>query len=367
LNIVEAHSKAHLKAFVNVSDSIYKDNPYYRNTDNDVLEILLSKNNAFRKHASILPCLIFENEHIAARFFLIHDTKLPEFVQVAFFEAMPNISDLAKAIETKAKECFPEALKIIIGLNGHLNYGAGILLNQFDKVPLFGLNYNPEYYQHYFTGYQLQKLYSYRFEALKNYSYAEILSQRLKSRNIKIRQFNKNNFAQEIEIYTRLNNECFGNHQFWTHRTAEEDMEIFYPFRFLLRGENFLIAEHKGVPIGFILWFPDFNEMVHTKRQMKASWRFDIDVLKYRLLNPVKTFRLAEIGVIPKYQKKGIEFLLLSEMMTYVKKRKYVTGEGGFILESNASSNVMAQRYIERISGKEVLPFRSYALFINDL
>ncbi len=100
---------------------------------------------------------------------------------------------------------------------------------------------------------------------------------------------------------------------------------------------------------------------------MRASSSIDYDVLRYRFFSRIKTFRLAEIGVVPGFQKRGIEFLLLAEMMGYVRKRKYIYGEGGFILENNAQSNMMAQRYIERISGKTVRPFREYGLFIKNI
>ncbi|MDD3875133.1 MAG: GNAT family N-acetyltransferase [Bacteroidales bacterium] len=367
MKIIRADTEELKKAFVALDNVIYKDNIFYRKTDNDVLDILLAENSCFKLHATIIPCLAIDDDTVFARFILILDSHFKNYIQIAFFEALPNLINIASLIEKTAKNFFPETQQLIIGLNGHLNYGAGILLNQFNRVPLFGLNYNPEYYKNYFKDYKLTKLYSYRFESNADYKHSESFKERLLSKNISVRKFRKGNFRKEIEIYTYLNNLCFEKHLFWTKRTSDEDYELFKSFRFLIREENFLIAECEGLPIGFILWFPDFNEMIHSNRMMKADSYLHFDVLRYRIFNPIKTFRLAEIGVVPEFQRKGIDFLLLNEMMKYVRKRNYTFGEGGFILENNSESNLMAQRYIERLTRQQTLPFREYGLFIKEI
>ena len=72
-----------------------------------------------------------------------------------FFEALPNyqgavnlIINYAKIIG-KTKNC----KKIIIGLNTHINAGAGILVEGF-STNSYGNNYNPAYYVDYFKSFK---------------------------------------------------------------------------------------------------------------------------------------------------------------------------------------------------------------------
>jgi hypothetical protein len=115
-----------------------------------ILPDCLLRTLSFHQHATVHSFLILQGDDVAGRFTLIHDQKLPDYVQVSFFEAQPGLSGVAKLIVEKACSAFPHCKRIVIGLNGHLNYGAGILTSNFGEAPVFGLPYNREYYQDYF-------------------------------------------------------------------------------------------------------------------------------------------------------------------------------------------------------------------------
>ncbi|MCB1189304.1 MAG: hypothetical protein H7A23_02310 [Leptospiraceae bacterium] len=360
-------TKKELKKFHQFGTSIYKKNIYYRSTEDDVAHLLVDGPTFFHKHSKVIPCLVEEKGRIVARFAFIKDNRMENYLQIAFFEAISGIDNLYNAIKEEARQLFPNCKKICIGLNGHLNYGAGILLNKFDETPIFGLPYTHEYYPEYFKDLGIQKVISFRFptegfkkylERVKNFSYG---------REIKIRSLNKRRLKEDIKIYTELNNKCFQKHPFWTNRSPEEDLELFKPFRFLLAKENILFADYLDKPIGFLMWFPDFNQLVNGNQKLRAGHSLSYDVLRMKLKNPINTFRFAEVGVLPEYKKTGVIFKLMNQMMQDVLKFGYTDGEGGFIFESNYDSINLARRYIERITSKKVDVYREYAIFEEDL
>ena len=164
--------KAGYKNFEMVGELVYKGNPYFRGTDASVQNLLLNSKSAFLNHAEIKKFVVSDGNDLVARFSLIHDKRLSDYIQVAYFEALPNLGDLFSLIKKEIITHFPEGHKIVVGLNGHLNYGAGILLNRFDTPPLFGLPYNPDYYAAYFKELTMRKMVTFRFDMEAYYAWA---------------------------------------------------------------------------------------------------------------------------------------------------------------------------------------------------
>jgi len=358
----EVHTKRDFSDFYKIPEEIYKNNRFYRASDHDITKLLVEGPTAFHQHAIVHSYLILQDGTVAGRFSLIRDQKLPEYVQVSFFEAQPELSGLASLIVEKTRAEFPDCKQIVFGLNGHLNYGAGILTSNFDEAPVFGLPYNREYYQDYFTDFRKIPLVSYKFLLDPFVDYHQRMGDNPDFKGITVRMLNKKKLRQETEIYTSLNNACFPGHPFWAARDVREDYELFYPFRFLIKEENLLFAEKDGKPIGFFLWYPDFNQL------LKVSQRLGLKhVLKYYFNNPIDTFRFTEIAVLPEYKMSHAVQAMILYAIPYIQKSGIKFGEGGFIFEENTNSIAMTRRFLERATGLKMEPHRHYALFETDL
>lgn len=367
MKFTDVNTANDLDRFYKTGNEIYRKNPYYRSSEDDVLKLVVEGPSEFHKHAQVNPVIVEKDGSPVCRFAFISDTLLPDYVQVAFFEAKQGLKNIAEEIINEAKRRFPDKNKICFGLNGHLNYGAGILLNNFDKVPVFGLPYSMPYYKDYFCKLKARKIVSFSFHAQISEDYKK-LSARIKTdKNISIRKSDKKNLPEYSKIYTELNNICFREHPFWANRNAPEDLELFEQFQFLLKNENLLFAEYHDRPVGFLFWFPDFNQLLKRNRELKANSNYSQDVIRFKLFNPINTFRFTEIGIAPEFRKKGIEMALMNQMMQDVIAAGYKYGTGGFIFEENTDSINMAIKYIERISGKKAEPDSEYAVFETTL
>jgi len=360
--VKQVTSEKDLRAFYAITKEVYKDDHFHRSSEDDITRLLVEGPSAFHSHATVISYIIIENGKTLARFALIHDRKLPEYVQVSFFEATQGLPDLSQLIIEKARSQFPTCRKIVIGLNGHLNYGAGILINHFSEAPVFGLPYNKGYYQDYFGDFRKITMVSYRFPVEPFVAYQKKIGDNPDFKGIKVRKLNKRNLREDTRIYTYLNNACFPGHLFWADRDAAEDFELFHPFRFLIKEENLLFAEKDGNPIGFFLWYPDFNQLIKGNQHLGLK-----QVLRYHFANPINTFRFTEIAVLPQYKISHAVQAMILFAIPYIKTAGFKYGEGGFIFEDNRNSIVMTQRFLERVTGEKMEPYRRYALYETTL
>ncbi len=346
------------REFFRIGKEVYRKSPHHRVTDAEILNLLMSGKSAYFEHAKLEPFLIKQGRRTVGRVAIIHDERLSSYAQAAFFEALPDIESPAETIRLKAASLYPEARHLIVGLNGHLNYSAGFLANRFDEPPVFGLPYTLPYYLDYFDSFKRCDMVSFRFPLDEFYELRRRIAPGLHLNNITIRTMDRSNLAREVDIYTYLNNACFKNHPYWADRTSIEDFELFHPFRFLLKEENLIIAEENGRPVGFLLWYPDFNELVSAGETLGLT-----HVARYHLLNPIKTVRFTEIAVHPSCRNQGVVPGMIMQMAESLEKGGYRFCEGGFIFEENKESMGMTLRYIAKAFGRELETYREFCVF----
>ena len=362
MKVKEVCTKKDLQSFYDIETTVYARNQFHRATEEDVLRLLINGPSAFHKHSSVTPFLLMQADKVVGRFAIIHDCKLSDYVQVSFFEAVNGLPDVAEIAINQAQSLFPQCRKVVIGLNGHVNYGAGFLMSHFDQPPVFGLPYTQPYYLDYFAGLQKRTMVSFRFPSQPFIEFHARLDGHIDMGGITVRMMNKRKLKEEVEVYTYLNNACFQDHPFWSNRTVDEDFELFHPFRFLLKEENLLFAELNGKPIGFLLWYPDFNQLVSGSQHLGL-----LHLLRYHLADPIKIWRFTEIGVLPKFRKSRAVLALTSFLSLRIRKAGYSHLEGGFIFEENRPSMVMVHRLFERATGKKSEPFRRFCVFESEL
>jgi len=346
------------KTFKKVRADVYLGNKYFKGTEGSVEHLILNSNSAFHSHSRVKMFVVRDGNNCVARFALIHDLRLTEYIQVAFFEAQRDLGDIFSIIKQEMYRHFPQCKKVVVGLNGHLNYGAGILLNRFDETPMFGLPYNPAYYANYFKGLQSRKMFTFRFTMEAYASWANAYTSQRTLNGLNVRFMNKRNIKKESAIYTDLNNKSFLKHPYWAKRDNAEDLELFKPFRFLLNNENLIFAEIGGKPVGFFFWYPDFNQLVAGQRDLNV-----LEVIKYRFGKSIDTFRFTEIGIIPDYQGSPVALALINKSLPTVIEKGYKYCEGGFIFEENRASIAFVKRILHRCYGKEPESYREYAVF----
>lgn len=326
---------------------IYQSNPYFRDTMFSVIQGIMTGRAAICRSSQIRPIQVIDDNRPVAQAILTSVNRLPDTVQITFFDAMENCGEAVDLIIQSAQEMAHDvhADKIIVGLNFHVNYGLGILTDHFDTVQGFGLGYNPPWYPDYFRDrfHQQYHLSSYLTD-IHNFDYG--VDTRVKERLIHrftVRRANFQRFDDEIRIYTHLNNKAFSNHRFYYTRNIEEDLELFHSLKILLREENLLIVEDGGIPIGFMLWYPDFNELIPAHGAIGLS-----TVIRNRLCpRSIKKMKIVELGILPEYKNTGAVMALFHHLQIIASGR-FSECETGWILEENLASRGLAKRWSDQ-------------------
>ncbi|OEF98365.1 hypothetical protein [Desulfuribacillus alkaliarsenatis] len=341
---IKVVDKKMIGQYLNLYKEVYKDNSYYRDNTSSVLKGILSGAATICKSSRITPIVIVDSgKVVAACTFAVVD-RMADTLQLTFFEALPNHQvAIDKMIDYGRKLAQEYGIsKILVGLDFHVNYGLGLLANCYDKLQSFGSSYNPPYYIEYFQKHANEetRLVNYIgkmdvFDSDKNVKLRERIHNLYK-----VRKADFKNLKKDVAIYTSLNNQAFRNHKFYYERRLEEDLELFKDFKWLLKEENLLILEHQGIPIGFMLWYPDFNELINPGESVGVK-----TVLKNILFSEtIQKFKLVEIGVLPAYQKKGAVLALFDECRKLVGNR-FRLCESGWVLEENIDSRGFGFRW----------------------
>ena len=336
MKIVECNSKNY-KLYMKFVKSIYNKNSFYKDTNSSLLKALLLKQSEFCKYAYVYPIMIYDKEEIVAVSTFIHAENYKETLQIAYFEALPDCEAAVNLVISFGKELCKERniSKLTIGLNGHVNYGLGVLQDYYDSPLSFGNNYNPSYYVDYFDKHKTidYKLTSYRGSMKElNLENQQKAIGRVCS-GFTFRNMNYKTFKADMKIYTDLNNVCFENHPFYFKRSYEEDYELFKDLKLFMREENLIFVEKDGEPIGFMLWYPDYNTLIPAGKAIGVT-----TFIKNKLFSDkIKKFKIVEIGVLPQFHNTGAILGLFNECYKRT-KQKYDYYETSWILDTNYKS-----------------------------
>jgi hypothetical protein len=344
LEIVKVHN-GNIDQFIKFSKSIYKGNPHYRDTmSRTAINILKGKAQICKGNFIEGVMVQDEGRVVAACVFSVID-RMNDVMQMAYLETENNdeaIDTLIAYGKTLAGK--QRITKLLAGLNIHVNYGLGFLASHFDTDQSLGSAYNPAYYIELLRARSTEEitLISY-LTSMDKFEFH--LEERLIDRILKeytVRKADFGNLEKEAKIYTDINNRAFKSHRFYYERKAEEDLELFREFKLLLKAENLLFLEHDNEPIGFMLWYPDFNQLLSEGESIGLK-----TLIKSKIFpNLINKFKIVEIGVIPEYQKTGAVFSLFNAC-NLLTRGKYDFCETGWVLEDNLSSTGLGVRWAQ--------------------
>lgn len=347
------------KTFLNFYKKQYLNHPLRRDSMSGLLKGLLYGKSELCKSIDLEPLMVTDGDKIIMICMLAYAHRMPDYVQIGFFEAeelnMPAFHMILSRAEKLARE--KNATNISASLNIHVNYGLGFLASSYDKMQSFGMAHNPEFYHEYFqkSGFFAIDMVSYKKDMrLVDKLLSDEASQKL-SKRYTVRKADFGNLKKESEIYTEINNKSFHEHLFYYPRKKEEDYELFKDLKFLLKTENLLFVEKNSEPVGFMLWYPDFNKVMSPSETVGIK-----TVLKNIVCrNKIDTFKVVEMGVIPGERNKGAILALFDYCFKCI-KGKYDYMESGWILSDNFKSRNFGIKWADCESKK-------YKAYIKEL
>ncbi len=343
MELVIVNSKEQKNKFIKFRRKIYNDNPQFVDNNTFMIKQLFASKTCFLDNKELIPLYIEDNNAVLCECLVVYAKDLPEYIQLCFFESEENVFEAVKLLIDKVIEIGRSfnCTKLVVGLNGHVNYGLGLLDSHFTEKNSFSSSANPSYYNDYFRKLNFEeiKLNTYIINSMEEKAtrYATLINRVYKGYTFKC--LDTKNLDYYSKIYTDLNNACFVNHRYYYKRSYKEDMEMLKELLLFMKPDSLIFAFKKDKPVGFILWYPDFNELIKPKEEFGIK-----AFIKNIFFNSrIKKAKIMEIGIVEECRKTGLAIGLINEMYLKLKKYGIKNAESSWVLEENHDSNNVCQ------------------------
>ena len=344
MQIVEVNNPQLDKAFCKVNADLNKFNPnYIRPLDNEVLQVFDPSKNKLFKDGNAKRWLL-KNEagqwigRIAAFYYPKYKNKGTDFATgcCGFFDCI-NDMEAATLLFDTAKEWLKE--NGMEAMDGPVNFGDrdkwwGLMVEGFDKEPMYGMSFNPDYYQNLFENYGFKNYYNQYYYRLHIF---DELPPRFKERYEKFKSkadyqakhLDKKNLAKYAQDFVTIYNEAWAQHGEAKAITLEQIMKLFKTLSPIMDERVIWFAYYKEEPIAMFINIPDVNQYFkHFNGKLGLLQKIHLMWMKWTGQSNQLT-GLA-FGVVPKFQALGIDsFLIYScyQMLSKIKKyREYEMG-----------------------------------------
>jgi hypothetical protein len=353
-------TKSELSQFIKFPWKIYKDDKHWVPPLLMEQKALLDKQkNPFFKAAAAEYFLAFRNGEPVGRIAAIkNDVHLKyhndDSGQFGFFECI-NDQQVANALFDTAKSWMKEkGLKYMRGpANPSSNDIYAMLIEGFDDSPRLLMSYNPEYYLKLCENYGMKKakdMYAWKLvneklmESEKLKRGQELVRKRY---NLKISQLDMKNFQRDLEKFKFVYNKAWAPNWGFVPMTEEQIDAMAKDMKPIAEPSLVLFGEIEGKLIGAALVMLDYNFIF---KQMNGRL-FPFNFIKlFTQKKKIKWARILTLGIIPEYQKKGLDTIFYWEIVNRAADIGIRLGEASWVLEDNDMMNrglelMNAERY----------------------
>ncbi len=368
VSIKKVETKKELTDFIKFPWKVYKGNKYWVPPLLMEQKTLLDKvKNPFFKNAETEYFLAFKNNQIVGRIAAIkNDVHLKyhndDSGQFGFFESIDD-QEVANALFDAAKKWLKEKnLKIMRGpANPSSNDIYGMLIDGFDDLPRLLMPYNPEYYIKLCENYGLKKgkdLYAWKIENKKIMASEklrrgqEIVKKRY---NIKITQLDMKNFQKELEKFKYVYNKAWEPNWGFVPLSEEQIDAMAKDMKPLAEPSLVIFGEIEGKLVGAALVMLDYNYVFHKMNGRLLPFNF---IKLFTQKKKIKWVRILTLGIIPEYQKKGLDTVFYWEIVNRGDQNGIHLGEASWVLEDN----MMMNRGLELMNAERYKQYRIWEI-----
>ncbi len=375
MQVIVVENKKQQKEFLEFRRNIYLSAAKYVDNNYFMLQEIFGRKLHFVKTVELEAVYVRDEEGIACEGVIAYAKELPGYIQLCFFEALPDKSEAVALLVETAKEYGRKhnCPRLVIGLCGHLNYGLGLLdahklpsadasdeeRQAYERTNSFSSPGNPAYYNDYFKELgcdenRLKTYFTYSFEGKLERFAGPI---RKINSCFEFKKYDRRNNKYWAKLYTDLNNLCFEDHKYYYHRDYIDDAEMLKELFLFMKEDSLIFAFMNGEPAGFIMWYPDFNELAEPGEAFGGKHFFKnlVDNKK------IRTAKVMEYGVVKKYRGLGLPLALIEQFRQAAEEHGCVNAETSWVLEDNKNST----SFCETVSDFDYKSYVVYELPVN--
>lgn len=339
MQISEVTNKQLEKDFLEVNALMNRQNPcYIRSLDNEVNAVFdPAKNKSFKYGDAIRWVLKDKNGRLIGRIAAFTNSKYvnngTDFPTggVGFFDCTDD-QEAANLLFDTAKVWLQ--LKGMEAMDGPINFGDrdkwwGLMAEGFDSEPMYGMSFNPPYYEALFSNYGFNNYYNQYYYHM---NVDDPLPARFPERHAKFkakpgyeaRHAKLSELDKYAEDFVTVYNAAWAQHGEAKEVTKEQIVKLFNSMKPIMDERTVWFAYYKEDPIAMFINIPDVNQYFkHFNGKMGL-------LQKLRLLWLKKTGyckRLTGLvfGVVPKYQALGIDSFMIYESALLLQNKGWYT------------------------------------------
>jgi len=328
MQIIPVTTKKEWRLFHSVLDVVYKNDPnFVYPFENEIEGIFDPARNGLLKHGKALVYVLLDehNKPVGRAAAFVDDDGNKGVAHptggIGFFECVEN-SFYAKAL-LEYGEAFLREQGVHL-VDAPINFGQrdrywGLLVQGFVQA-MYQENYNPPYYEAFFTkfGYTpFEEILTYKgatsaipFERMRG------IAQRLKERNdIRIRTLDFNEIEEFAEDFCKVYNAAFDGFSHFKPLDPAQVVQFMKEAKAVADPGLACIAYWEGEPAGIIALAPDINPFIRHAKGKLNWWTIPLFLLKNRFAK-TKNAKGLGFGVHADFRSKGIFPLLLDFLST---------------------------------------------------
>lgn len=347
IDLLEVENSSDLNTFIKVPFDIYRDDPnWVPPLISERKDFFNKSKNPFFRSAKTRLFLARKDSKYVGRIAICVNYSYNEFHEsntgfFGFFDCIEDYDVAELLFKVALIKLKAEGVDTMLGpCNFSTNHEVGMLIEGYDMPPVVMMTYNKPYYNDFAEKFGLRKakdLLAMRIYADRDFDPRLVkMAERMKEREgVELRTIDMNRFDEEVELINELYNKAWAKNWGFVPLSKDEFRHIAKDIKQIIDPDIVLVAEVKGEAVGFSLTLPDINLALKFAKGRLFPTGLAKLLWHTKVKNKVDSVRIITLGILPEYQKRGIDTLMYLKTYEVANEKGYKYGEMSWVLEDN--------------------------------
>ena len=335
MQLTEVTGRQAAKDFIKVNVLMNASNPkYIRPLDNEVNDVFdANKNKQFKYGTAKRWVLKDEQGKLTGRIAAFTSTKylnkgdIIPVGSLGFFDCINDQPAANLLFDTAKKWLETQGMQ---SMDGPVNFGErdkwwGLMVEGFDTEPMYGISFNPPYYEKLFETYGFQNFYNQYYYSL---SADKLLGDKYPERHARFaskpdyaaRHIDKNQLEKYAGDFSTVYNAAWSQHDEGKEISTDQALKLFKKMKPIMDETIIWFAYYKEQPIGMWINIPDLNQYFKYFNG-KFGWIEKLRLLILQKIKPARKMNGVAFGIVPKFQALGIDAFMIYSVVLLVKEQ----------------------------------------------
>jgi len=337
MNIIKVRNKFEISEFHQITYTLYNDDqnwiPHIRQ---DLESVFDPKRNSYHKDGEVERFILKNNNRTIGRIAVFYSNRKKKKDDkitggCGFFECINNQDAANLLFHTCVNWLKKRNIEL---MDGPINFGEkerywGLLVEGFDKHTVYGQNYNLPYYKELFENFGFRAYYNQHVYCKDlNEPYPEKFyerANRIASRkSISFKHMQSFDFKKYASYFVDVYNAAWGTHHTFKPIKIEQAEKMFSKMKSVIDKRLIWFGFYEKTPICFFIAIPDPNQymkFINGNLNTYGKLKF----LFHKTFTKANVVSAMVFGVIPKFQKLGLESAIANHTTNHMLKDGYDT------------------------------------------